>query len=268
MARRNPFNATKPAEWASMSKKARKRWNRTHWRPDQWKCDLALKKEATRMANRSARSSRGGIVALAERMVERSNPGKGKVIKVKVPKGMNIGNAKHLKAWAAWFKKHGHKYEANPTKRRRNSGKLCHRIPAPFKISGRKLREQFRKALEIGHPNMVVRKVNPYPYEHSARLVDPRRFRKTSFRRKNVKGGTIGLIMGKPTFGRQVMTLQAVRFRAAHFSPTEAKAWLRKHDLHPIMFEPATKSRAKSWAAESVRKKRTKARRRTSRRTA
>ncbi len=71
--RRNPFNATKPAEWATMSKALRKSWNRKHWRPEQYKCDLALKREKTRLARRAASSGRG-IMDLAERMAERTNP--------------------------------------------------------------------------------------------------------------------------------------------------------------------------------------------------
>ncbi len=71
--RRNPFNATKPAEWATMSKSLRKSWNRKHWRPEQYKCDLALKKEATRMARRAERSG-SGLLTLAERMAKATNP--------------------------------------------------------------------------------------------------------------------------------------------------------------------------------------------------
>lgn len=69
---RNPFNATQPAEWATMSKKLRKAWNRKHWRPEQWKCDLALKKEATRMKHRGERSGKG-VLTLAERLAK-TNP--------------------------------------------------------------------------------------------------------------------------------------------------------------------------------------------------
>ena len=226
MRRRNPFNATKPAEWDSMSKAARKRWNRTHWRPDQWKCDLALKKEATRQANRSKWAGRG-LVGLAERLVERSNPGK----------------------------------------------KVCRRVPVSSEVyyhlaSGRRLRRAFDYAIKSKHPKMITRFINPYPNEHSARLHEPTTMLPSSFRRKNVKGGTIGLIMGKPIFGRKVMTLQAVRFRAAHWSPTEARMWLRSHHLKPIGFEAATNSRAKAWAAEGVHRKRSKTTRHRSRRTA
>ncbi len=71
--KRNPFNATKPAEWATMSKKLRKSWNRKHWRPDQYLCDLALKKEATRLQHRAERSGKG-LLTLAEKMAKRSNP--------------------------------------------------------------------------------------------------------------------------------------------------------------------------------------------------
>jgi glycogen debranching enzyme len=69
----NPFNATKPAEWATMSKKLRKSWNRKHWRPDQYLCDLALKKEATRLQHRAERSGKG-LLTLAEKVAKRSNP--------------------------------------------------------------------------------------------------------------------------------------------------------------------------------------------------
>lgn len=72
MGRRNPFNATKPAEWATMSKKLRKSWNRKHWRPEQWKCDLALTKEATRLKHRGEHAGKG-LLTLAEKMA-RSNP--------------------------------------------------------------------------------------------------------------------------------------------------------------------------------------------------
>ncbi len=75
---RNPFNATKPAEWATMSKKLRKAWNRRHWRPEQWKCDLAIKKEQTRLQHRREGATRGaGLEGLAEKIAEaraRSNP--------------------------------------------------------------------------------------------------------------------------------------------------------------------------------------------------
>jgi hypothetical protein len=54
----NPFNATRPAEWATMSKSHRKAWNRRHWRSEQWKADLALKKEATRLRHRHERADR------------------------------------------------------------------------------------------------------------------------------------------------------------------------------------------------------------------
>jgi hypothetical protein len=76
--RKNPFNATKPAEWATMSKSLRKAWNRRHWRSEQWKADLALKKEATRLRHRQEKGDRwservaGGIESLVE--IVRGNP--------------------------------------------------------------------------------------------------------------------------------------------------------------------------------------------------
>lgn len=62
-ARQNPFNATRPAEWNTMSKSLRKAWNRRHWRAEQWKVDLALKKEATRLAHRKEKGARWSELA-------------------------------------------------------------------------------------------------------------------------------------------------------------------------------------------------------------
>jgi hypothetical protein len=108
---------------------------------------------------------------------------------------------------------------------------------------------------------------NPYPNEHAARIHDPRYFQPTTFRRKNVKNGTIGLILGKP-WGQRTMVLQAVRFRAAAFTVAQARAWLKKYRLKATL-EPATvRSRAALFRAEALRRRRATPKRRRSRRRA
>jgi hypothetical protein len=77
---RNPFNATKPAEWATMSKKLRKAWNRRHWRPEQWKADLALKKEATRLRHRKERAEKARGEGWGSKLIETGLEGVGELL--------------------------------------------------------------------------------------------------------------------------------------------------------------------------------------------
>ncbi len=113
----------------------------------------------------------------------------------------------------------------------------------------------------------------PLPYEHSARLISPSDVIRSTYRRKNVKGGTIGLLFAKLQGGRPgkrggVMKLASVHFRAAHFTPAQAKHWMRDHGLRPILFEAATGSRPAAWQQESVRARRSRKGKRQSRRVA
>ncbi len=102
---------------------------------------------------------------------------------------------------------------------------------------------------------------NPLPYEHAARLIDPGDVITGTYRRKNVKGGSIGLLFGKVRrFGP--MKLASVHFRAAHFTPGQARAWMKRHSLRPILFEAATEGRKAAWRQESVRGRRKSTRRR------
>ncbi len=100
---------------------------------------------------------------------------------------------------------------------------------------------------------------NPLPYEHSARLIDPDDVIRSTYRRKNVKGGTIGLLFAKLSHSGP-MKLASVHFRAAHFTPSQARSWMRDHRLKPILFEAATAGRKAAWGQESVRAKRSAAR--------
>ncbi len=79
---------------------------------------------------------------------------------------------------------------------------------------------------------------NPYPNEHSARIVEPSKFEKDSFRRKKISEG-INLILGRLN-GETTMTTQAYRFDKENFSVSQAKKWLIEHKIKYILFEPAS----------------------------
>ena len=80
----------------------------------------------------------------------------------------------------------------------------------------------------------------PYQNEHSARVRDPGDFQPDSFRRKNIARG-VDIIMGRLK-GETTMMTQAYRFDKTVFTAAEAKAWLKKNNIHYISFEPAQKS--------------------------
>lgn len=78
----------------------------------------------------------------------------------------------------------------------------------------------------------------PYPNEHAARIRQPGDFQKDTFRRKNIADG-IDIIIGKLK-GESSMTIQAYRFDADVFTASEAKKWLKDHDIKYISFEAAS----------------------------
>lgn len=80
----------------------------------------------------------------------------------------------------------------------------------------------------------------PYANEHAARLHDPRKY--DEFRRENDAGGPgVDFIYGIWTEdGERKSEIQAIRFDAKKFTPSEAKKWLKDHDYDPIEFEEAT----------------------------
>lgn len=78
----------------------------------------------------------------------------------------------------------------------------------------------------------------PYPNEHAARLKDPSGFVDGSFRRKQVKQG-IAVIVGKEKNGDGSMVAQAYRFNIRYFSASDAREWLKEHDIQYSSFEPA-----------------------------
>jgi hypothetical protein len=76
----------------------------------------------------------------------------------------------------------------------------------------------------------------PYPNEHACRVADPDQFPKK--RRQNDKFGPGVHVIWGIKDGKT--HLQAIRFSAAKFTASAAKAWLKAHDRTCIMFEAAT----------------------------
>jgi len=82
----------------------------------------------------------------------------------------------------------------------------------------------------------------PYASEHSARIKDPDLFMDGdgNWGDKNIAPG-IRIILGRLKSSGEWET-QAYRFKAKKFTAAEAKAWLKKHDIKYILFEPAKES--------------------------
>ena len=78
----------------------------------------------------------------------------------------------------------------------------------------------------------------PYPNEHAARVRQPSDFIDGSFRRKVIKQG-ITVILGKLKPDSDTMTAQAYRFNIRYFSASDAREWLKSHDIEYMSFEPA-----------------------------
>lgn len=78
----------------------------------------------------------------------------------------------------------------------------------------------------------------PYPNEHAARIQDPDRY--VRFRRKAGEFGKgIDVIYG--VTGDGSTEVQAIRFNAEQFTPSQARAWLQEHDYTDlILFEEAS----------------------------
>lgn len=79
----------------------------------------------------------------------------------------------------------------------------------------------------------------PYPNEHSARILEPLTQNSGIFARKSIAPG-ISIILQKSKGNPNAsMKTQAYRFGKNQFTPEEAKAWLKKHNISYISFEPA-----------------------------
>lgn len=92
----------------------------------------------------------------------------------------------------------------------------------------------------------------PYPNEHSARVAEPLTQNSGIFARKPIAPG-ISLITQKPKGDPGAsMKAQAYRFGKHQFTPEEAKAWLKKHDISYILFEPARDTGDKETRKEII----------------
>lgn len=78
----------------------------------------------------------------------------------------------------------------------------------------------------------------PYRNEHAARIKNPDLFRDNSFRRKVIDPG-ITIIIGR-LIDSDTTTTQAYRFHIDYYTASEAKQWLKDHDIEFMSFEAAT----------------------------
>lgn len=85
----------------------------------------------------------------------------------------------------------------------------------------------------------------PYVIEHAARVREPSVFREGTFRKKPLKTPGVVIVMGKLKGGGTSMVAQAYRFNKERFTPTRAKAWLKKYSIAYIRFDPAKKEYAR-----------------------
>ena len=81
----------------------------------------------------------------------------------------------------------------------------------------------------------------PYPNEHAARVTNPDSFDPKSMRSKDISDG-IRIVIGKKP-GSETTETQAYRFDKTKFTPAQARAWLKDHDIEFISFEPASETK-------------------------
>jgi len=92
----------------------------------------------------------------------------------------------------------------------------------------------------------------PYENQHAARVESPDKFEKDSFRSKDIAPG-VRIIVGKKK-GSTTMSTQTYRFDSSKFTASEAKAWLKKHNISPISFEVAKSEKAMNKAMIKISK--------------
>lgn len=81
----------------------------------------------------------------------------------------------------------------------------------------------------------------PFPNYHSARLIEPKKFKKYAYKKV---GKGIDMVFGIDEELEQELDekthLQAIRFDKNKWSVADAKAWLKKHGKKYISFTPAS----------------------------
>jgi hypothetical protein len=80
----------------------------------------------------------------------------------------------------------------------------------------------------------------PYPNEHAARIEQPLPSNSAVYARKSIAPGVSIILQKSKGDSDKPMTAQAYRFNKSQFTPEDAKAWLKKHGLKFISFEPAS----------------------------
>ena len=80
----------------------------------------------------------------------------------------------------------------------------------------------------------------PYPNEHAARVAEPLPQNSTVYARKSIAPGISIVLQKSKGDANAPMKAQSYRFGKNQFTPEEAKAWLKKHSISFISFEPAS----------------------------
>ena len=103
-------------------------------------------------------------------------------------------------------------------------------------ITSRSILANIEEGEDFGY-SIVNKEIKPYANEHAFRLHDPSKY--TKFRRHNdAFGSGVHAIYGITKDGKA--ELQALRFSADKFSMEEARAWVKRHNYHPIESSGAT----------------------------
>ncbi len=80
----------------------------------------------------------------------------------------------------------------------------------------------------------------PLPNFHSARISQPLPQNSAVFATKSIAPGVSIILQKSKGDGDKPMTAQSYRIKKNQFTAEEAKAWLKKHGLKFISFEPAS----------------------------
>lgn len=98
----------------------------------------------------------------------------------------------------------------------------------------------------------------PLPNEHSCRVAQPLPKISAKFARKSIAPGVSIILQKRRSDPGSAMKTESYRFGKSQFTPQEAKAWLKSHDITCISFEPAS-SPAKKEAIDKITRELSKA---------
>ena len=79
---------------------------------------------------------------------------------------------------------------------------------------------------------------NPYLNQHAFRILEPTKFVKTSYKRKNIAPG-IDIIIAN-LIGENTLTTQAYRFNKDKYTFAQAKKWMKEHKIDYLTAEKAS----------------------------